>query len=163
MFSLSRQIRPPIYSLKQSKLRKRRVVRYAILYFSMFVLFFILIIGPVIANKFGVFKDFGTSTFKGLEGGSFALLQPTNWYNNDTRNHTVTGYALTGKGSGAPGAGSTQTTTAGGGGGGGGAKSTSDKTSAFPTGLFGGGGKRFATPTAEYLHHLASPVAVRLH
>jgi len=50
----SRQIRPPIYSSKQSKIRKRRVLRYSVLYFSMFLLFFILIVGPVIANKFKV-------------------------------------------------------------------------------------------------------------
>jgi len=70
----SRQIRPPIYSLKQSKLRKRRVVRYAILYFSMFVLFLVLIVGPVIVKKF---MDIPTINILDLQ-------QPTNWNNNDT-------------------------------------------------------------------------------
>jgi len=71
----SRQIRPPIYSLKQTKLRKRRVVRYAILYFSLFLLFIILIVGPIIASKF-------------IDTGSIKLpmnlVQPNNWNNNDT-------------------------------------------------------------------------------
>ena len=47
MFS-SRQIRPPIYSLKQSKLRKRRVIRYAMLYFLLLVVFVALIAAPII-------------------------------------------------------------------------------------------------------------------
>lgn len=70
----SRQIRPPIYSLKQSKLRKRRVVRYAILYFSMFVLFILLIVGPVVAKKFIDIPRIDI----------MELQQPTNWNNNDT-------------------------------------------------------------------------------
>lgn len=107
----SRQIRPPIYSLKQTKLRKRRVVRYAILYFCMFVLFFALIVGPAIAAKYGVFNGVGDPA------SSLHLLQPTNWYNNDTRGRTPTGAgADVGGASGAPAASS----QAGGGGGGGG-------------------------------------------
>jgi len=69
----SRQIRPPIYSLKQSKLRKRRVIRFAILYFIIFVVFLALVIGPLIAGKYLHF------TFSTLE-----LQQPTGWNNNDT-------------------------------------------------------------------------------
>jgi len=80
----SRQIRPPIYSLKQSKLRKRRVVRYAILYFLMFFLFLILIIGPVIASKFIATPKLSI----------FALQQPDNWNNNDTLGTSQTGTAL---------------------------------------------------------------------
>ena len=71
----SRQIRPPIYSLKQTKLRKRRVVRYAIMFFSLFLLFIVLIVGPVVASKF-------------IDTGSIKipmnLVQPNNWNNNDT-------------------------------------------------------------------------------
>src|SRR5690606_12607141 len=44
----SKQIRPPIYSAKQTKLRKRRVIRFSVLYFAMFFVFLILIVGPVI-------------------------------------------------------------------------------------------------------------------
>ncbi|KAF1351881.1 1,3-beta-glucan synthase component FKS1 [Delphinella strobiligena] len=71
----SRQIRPPIYSLKQSKLRKRRVVRFAILYFSLLILFVVLIVAPVIAKGF-------------LDTNSLNLplnlVQPTGLNNNDT-------------------------------------------------------------------------------
>ncbi|RPB15253.1 hypothetical protein P167DRAFT_571729 [Morchella conica CCBAS932] len=47
----SRQIRPPIYSAKQSKLRRKRVIRFSVLYFTMFVVFLALIIGPVVAKS----------------------------------------------------------------------------------------------------------------
>ncbi|KJX93391.1 1,3-beta-glucan synthase component like protein [Zymoseptoria brevis] len=91
----SRQIRPPIYSLKQSKLRKRRVVRYAILYFTMFVLFVALIVGPVIVLKIRKeVPDFGTLPLQ--------LLQPANWKNNDTTNK-VTGTRNVGGGASATG------------------------------------------------------------
>lgn len=80
----SRQIRPPIYSLKQTKLRKRRVIRYAILYFILLVVFLALIVGPIVAgNKF----DFGLPTLP------MEILQPTGFNNNDTTN-TPTGVCL---------------------------------------------------------------------
>ena len=101
----SRQIRPPIYSLKQSKLRKRRVIRYAILYFAMFFLFFILVVGPVIINKVHILDDVGFSSI--LPAG---FVQPTGWNNNDT-NAQVTGKNNTG--------GAAASGGAGGGGGGG--------------------------------------------
>ncbi|KAI1080277.1 glycosyltransferase family 48 protein [Whalleya microplaca] len=83
----SRQIRPPIYSMKQSKLRRRRVVRYAILYFSMLVLFVALIVGPVIAGKH-IPADMTKSISDKLP---FPLAQPANQDHNDTRNRTQTG------------------------------------------------------------------------
>ncbi|PSN62636.1 1,3-beta-glucan synthase component GLS2 [Corynespora cassiicola Philippines] len=70
----SRQIRPPIYSLKQTKLRKRRVIRYAILYFVILVVFIALIAGPIVAGKF---LSFDISI-------PMELLQPTGLGNNDT-------------------------------------------------------------------------------
>jgi len=77
----SRQIRPPIYSLKQTKLRKRRVVRFAILYFTLFVLFMVLLIAPAVIGNLGLLD----STFEGLYGNKFMyLMQPSNWNNNDT-------------------------------------------------------------------------------
>jgi len=90
----SRQIRPPIYSLKQSKLRKRRVVRYAILYFSMLLLFIILIVGPGVAGKYG---GGITGTLWGILGGNsgFYLLQPVGLNNNDTLTK-MTGTAIAG-------------------------------------------------------------------
>jgi 1,3-beta-glucan synthase len=69
----SRQIRPPIYSLKQSRLRKRRVIRYAILYFALLVLFIVLIVAPIVAGKFLTFADIPAQ-----------LAQPTGFNRNDT-------------------------------------------------------------------------------
>ncbi|CAA20125.1 cell wall and secondary septum 1,6 branched 1,3-beta-glucan synthase catalytic subunit Bgs4 [Schizosaccharomyces pombe] len=46
----SRQIRPPIFSTKQNRLRKRIVRRYSALYFSILVIFLILIIVPLAAG-----------------------------------------------------------------------------------------------------------------
>ncbi|KAK7205731.1 glucan synthase [Myxozyma melibiosi] len=48
----SRQIRPPIFSLKQNTLRKRMVRKYATLYFGLFVLFIVLIVAPAVAGEF---------------------------------------------------------------------------------------------------------------
>ncbi|KAL5372230.1 hypothetical protein PMIN06_007399 [Paraphaeosphaeria minitans] len=79
----SRQIRPPIYSLKQTKLRRRRVVRYAILYFVLLVVFIALMIGPVIAGKF----------LKLSINIPMDLLQPTGLNNNDTTS-SVTGSCI---------------------------------------------------------------------
>lgn len=81
----SRQIRPPIYSLKQTKLRKRRVVRYAILYFVILIIFAALIAGPIVAGKF----------LTSLPSIPMQLLQPTGLNNNDTSS-SQTGTALAG-------------------------------------------------------------------
>jgi len=81
----SRQIRPPIYSLKQTKLRKRRVVRYAILYFVILIIFAALIAGPIVAGKF----------LSSLPSIPMELLQPTGLNNNDTSS-SQTGTALAG-------------------------------------------------------------------
>ncbi|KKK27258.1 1,3-beta-glucan synthase component GLS2 [Aspergillus rambellii] len=70
----SRQIRPPIYSIKQSKLRKRRVVRFAILYFAMLVLFLVLLIAPLIARNMSI----------SLPTIPMDLMQPLDANNNDT-------------------------------------------------------------------------------
>ncbi|KAH8595173.1 1,3-beta-glucan synthase component-domain-containing protein [Bisporella sp. PMI_857] len=78
----SRQIRPPIYSLKQSKLRKRRVWRYAVLYFVLLVVFLALIVGPLVAGK----KILTDSLIQDIP---MALFQPTKWTNNDTSNRNA--------------------------------------------------------------------------
>lgn len=83
----SRQIRPPIYSLKQTKLRKRRVVRYAILYFFLLFVFLILIVGPVIVGQKFKF-DFPMTL-------PMEILQPTGYNNNDTTT-SVTGACVNG-------------------------------------------------------------------
>lgn len=81
----SRQIRPPIYSLKQTKLRKRRVVRYAILYFVLLVVFLAIIVGPIVAGK----------QLKLDVNVPMELLQPTGFSNNDTTD-TPTGKCVQG-------------------------------------------------------------------
>merc|ERR1711939_615541 len=86
----SRQIRPPIYSIKQSRLRKRRVIRYAILYFALLILFLVLIIGPVFVRKY----------VTNLPSIPLDLLQPTGQDNNDTTSQ-ITGSALHNFGQGA--------------------------------------------------------------
>lgn len=48
----SQQIRRPIFSTKQKKLRKRTVWKYAFLYITVLFLYLVLLIGPFIAHKF---------------------------------------------------------------------------------------------------------------
>jgi len=85
----SRQIRPPIYSMKQSKLRRKRVFRYAVLYFVMLVVFVGLIVGPLVAGKF-----VPSSVTRSL--GSTNLLQPTGLDNNNTNGRKETGTGAAG-------------------------------------------------------------------
>merc|ERR1711939_631026 len=80
----SRQIRPPIYSLKQSCLRKRRVIRYAILYFILLVLFLVLVIAPTVVRQLGITPELDI----------MQLQQPNDWKNNDTLGSSQTGTAL---------------------------------------------------------------------
>ncbi|KAF2144472.1 glycosyltransferase family 48 protein [Aplosporella prunicola CBS 121167] len=88
----SRQIRPPIYSLKQTKLRKRRVIRYSILYFTLILVFVLLIAGPLIAAKFVS----GLPTNSSLGLSNMYIIQPTGMGNNDTRGTVETGTAADG-------------------------------------------------------------------
>jgi 1,3-beta-glucan synthase len=74
--------------LKQTKLRKRRVVRYAILYFVLLVVFLALIVGPIIVGE-----KFTLPTLPTLP---MDILQPTGYNNNDTA-ATATGTCLQGK------------------------------------------------------------------
>lgn len=77
-------IRPPIYSLKQARLRKRMVRKYCTLYFAVLVLFIVIIVAPAVAlshidnigDKLENIDDGGI----GLSG----LFQPRNTLNNDT-------------------------------------------------------------------------------
>ncbi|CAI6095424.1 hypothetical protein V2G26_015139 [Clonostachys chloroleuca] len=89
----SRQIRPPIYSMKQSKLRRRRVIRFAILYYAMLVLFLILIVGPAVAGQQKAvrtqIKSLGDSINKSLP--DFRLVQPNNQYRDNTNGTEKTG------------------------------------------------------------------------
>jgi 1,3-beta-glucan synthase len=97
----SRQIRPPIYSLKQTKLRKRRVIRYAILYFVILVVFVALLAGPIVAGKY----------IPKMDSIPMDLLQPTGLNNNDTK-ATPTGNCLNGRCPGPGDAGGAETAAA---------------------------------------------------
>lgn len=88
----SRQIRPPIYSLKQSKLRRRRVIRFAILYFVLLVVFVGLIVGPVYAGK--KIPASLTDQLKDIAG--FKLLQPNQLDNDNTNGSSQTGTGMDG-------------------------------------------------------------------
>jgi len=94
----SRQIRPPIYSIKQTKLRKRRVIRYSILYFILLVVFVGLIAGPLAAQP--KIKTPSDPLIK-------QLIQPVGFNNNDTLGTKLTGTGAHG------GAGSPETATDG--------------------------------------------------
>jgi 1,3-beta-glucan synthase len=76
--------------MKQSKLRRRRVVRFAILYFVLLVVFLGLIIGPAVAGK-NIPSTLLTDMSPMLSG----LVQPVGFNNNDTRgwNQTGTGFS----------------------------------------------------------------------
>ncbi|ODQ67060.1 1,3-beta-glucan synthase component GLS2 [Nadsonia fulvescens var. elongata DSM 6958] len=76
----SKQIRPPIFSLKQNKLRKRMVRKYATLYFGILLLFLVLVIVPAFANQFSNPGDI----FKSLPSFADGLIQPVGQNNNDT-------------------------------------------------------------------------------
>ncbi|WBW74872.1 cell wall and secondary septum 1,6 branched 1,3-beta-glucan synthase catalytic subunit Bgs4 [Schizosaccharomyces osmophilus] len=99
----SRQIRPPIFSTKQSRLRKRIVRRYSALYFSILILLVILIVVPLVAGK-EIWQGLGgvdpiskisplypNGTIKNLTGLSIGggLRQPrdVNWTVNYTQNY----------------------------------------------------------------------------
>jgi 1,3-beta-glucan synthase len=79
----SRQIRPPIFSMKQNKLRKRMVRKYATLYFGILLLFLILVIAPSVAGK----QLDVESLAKNLPSFAEGLVQPVGQDNNDTGNN----------------------------------------------------------------------------
>ncbi|XP_044717612.1 1,3-beta-glucan synthase component domain-containing protein [Hirsutella rhossiliensis] len=83
----SRQIRPPIYSMKQSKLRRRRVIRFAILYFTLLALFIGLIAGPIVAGRQIPEKTLRQIGNSASLSGKFQLMQP-NALNKDNTNGT---------------------------------------------------------------------------
>jgi len=83
---LSRQIRPPIYSMKQTKLRRRRVVRYAILYFILLVVILALIVAPAVAGKYVPDSIMNLSILKSTD-----LMQPIDAEHDDTWGNKPTG------------------------------------------------------------------------
>lgn len=119
----SRQIRPPIYSIKQSRLRKRRVIRFAVLYFVLLISFILLFFGPIIVANFVDLSSLGKSI-------PLDLMQPIGQDNNDTF-ASITGSALVNFGDGS-GAAATSAAGGGGGGGGGGSGSAATTSAAGP-------------------------------
>jgi len=88
---LSRQIRPPIYSMKQSRLRRKRVIRYSLLYFLLLAVMVGLIVGPIVAGPM-LPKDIGNT----VNGFGFALFQPNKQDNDDTLGTKQTGTGMPG-------------------------------------------------------------------
>lgn len=76
----SRLIRPPIYSLKQAKLRKRIVRKYCSLYFLILVIYVVLIVAPAVASSH-VSNTLGNNISIDFAKGIF---QPRGVKNNDT-------------------------------------------------------------------------------
>lgn len=72
--------------MKQSKLRRRRVIRYAILYFVLLVVFLALIIGPLVAKK-----QILPSLSSLDDIGGFRLLQPDGQDRDNTNGTQKTG------------------------------------------------------------------------
>ncbi|KOS23377.1 hypothetical protein ESCO_006559 [Escovopsis weberi] len=87
----SRQIRPPIYSLKQSKLRRRRVMRFAILYFVLLVVFVALIAVPAYIGKNPSMANSISSQLDKVNG--FVLVQPNHQDRDNTNSTSQTGTA----------------------------------------------------------------------
>lgn len=80
--------------MKQSKLRKRRVWRFAVMYFSLFVLFLALAIAPVLGGSKVPVNSLISSIGGGNSESMIALLfQPNNrtsvWYNDTGPSNTL--------------------------------------------------------------------------
>lgn len=84
------QIRPPIFSVKQNKLRKRMVKKYATLFFTILVIYVVIIVAPAVA---GHNMDLGDSLHFGTI--SDGLVQPKGLLNNDTGINATTDYPTT--------------------------------------------------------------------
>ena len=72
--------------MKQSKLRRRRVFRFAVLYFVLFIVFMGLIIAPVFV---GTLIPGSVSEKANIQG--ILLYQPNNQLNDDTNGEEPTG------------------------------------------------------------------------
>ena len=68
--------------MKQSKLRRRRVIRYAILYFVLLVVFVALIAGPLVAGKHLDLESYYNQLQFPLGKNKLVLMQP-NFFNQD--------------------------------------------------------------------------------
>ncbi|OWB84868.1 hypothetical protein B5S33_g3524 [[Candida] boidinii] len=83
----NRQIRPPIYSLKQARLRKRMIRKYASLYCAVLLGFVVMIAAPAAV---GSMKNVDiASVLPDLPDIATGLFQPRHQDNNDTGSNTV--------------------------------------------------------------------------
>lgn len=73
--------------MKQTKLRRKRVFRYAVLYFVLLIIFVALIVAPTVAGP--MMQDGAWP--KALE--DYKLVQPTGQDNNDTTTEPTGGPA----------------------------------------------------------------------
>ncbi|CUS22707.1 LAQU0S06e04214g1_1 [Lachancea quebecensis] len=89
----SRQIRPPIYSLKQTRLRKRMVRKYCALFFLVLIAAAVCIIGPAVASGQTKGEPFSSQTANIKDDMNWLknIVQPRHQDNNDTRNFTLEG------------------------------------------------------------------------
>ena len=95
--------------MKQSKLRRRRVIRFAIVYFVLLVVFIALVAGPVYAGKAGLIDKFSDK----LNVGNFRLFQNPKIGHNDTSASLETGAFRAGKNTGGAGDSASSTDGAG--------------------------------------------------
>lgn len=82
--------------MKQSKLRRRRVIRFAVLYFALLIVFLGLMIAPAVLSSTGMLV---ADNIIGKVAGSvagFILLQPVSLTSDDSRGSTQTGTAIKG-------------------------------------------------------------------
>ena len=77
----NRQMRPPIYSLKQARLRKRMIKKYSVMYYSVFAAFIALIAAPAAIGSLKTVNIQPTQEFPEFATG---LFQPRHQDNNDT-------------------------------------------------------------------------------
>jgi len=87
----SRQIRPPIYSMKQSKLRRRRVIRFAVLYFVMLFVFLALMVAPSVLATYKIFVPDKLAGSVNNKISGWILMQPVGLNSDDTHTSLQTG------------------------------------------------------------------------
>jgi len=76
--------------MKQSKLRRRRVIRFAIMYYAMLVLFLALVVGPAVAGPKLVPKNAVSDIINGIFP-DLRLVQPNGQDKDNTNSTMLTG------------------------------------------------------------------------
>lgn len=114
----SRQIRPPIYTAKQTKLRRRRVIRFSVLYFFLLFVFLVVFVGPIAAKSvlLDIVVDLGNSlpenlALMALPSGMFNQSDEDYWRQHPEELKDGSENATQGKEAFAPRAGDKKTST----------------------------------------------------